>query len=104
MRATTACRKEEENKVKGKEGVPSSAPNVVGKEAPKWKAEGKDDSPPKKVSVSLGDKLPKKSSPPKPSHDASKGLMTTSNSIIQGPDCHLLTHKDTAVEVLFTDQ
>ena len=104
MRATTACRKEEENKVKGKEGVPSSAPNVVEKELPKWKAEGKDDCPPKKVSVSLEDKLPKKSSPPKPSHEASKGIMTTSNSIIQGPNRHLLTHKDTAVEVLFTDQ
>ena len=79
MRATIARRKEE--KEKGKEGVSSSAPKVVGKGVPKRKADGKDDRPPKKVSITPGDKPPKKSSPPKPSHGADKGLMMTSSPI-----------------------
>ena len=44
------------------------APKVVKKGAPKRKADGKDDCPPKKVSVAPRDKLPKKPSPSKPSH------------------------------------
>ena len=62
------------------------APKVVRKGAPKRKANEKDDRPSKKVSVTLGEKQPKKLSPPKPSHGAGKGLVT------QGTRC-LLTHK-----------
>ena len=98
MRATTARRKEE--KEKGKEGVSSSAPKVVGKGLPKRKADGKDDRPPKKVSAAPGDKPPKKSSPPKPSHGADKGLMMTSGPITQGSVHHLHAHKEHAVEVI----
>ena len=36
---------------------------------------------PKKVSVTPRDKLPKKSSPPMPSHEAGKGLMTMSGPV-----------------------
>ena len=52
------------------------------------------------MSVTPGDKLPKKSSPPKPSHGAGKGLMTTSSPVTQGLDPRLLTHKDNVVEVI----
>ena len=81
MRATTAHRKEEEKKVKGKEGVSSSAPKVVRKGAPKRKVDGKDDRPPKKVFVPPADKLHKKLSSSKPSHGVGKGLMTTSSLV-----------------------
>lgn len=81
VRIAVAHRKKEEKKEKGKGGASSSAPKVVGKRAPKRKADGKDDRPPKKVSVTPKDKLPKKPSPPKLSHGAGKGLMTTSGPI-----------------------
>ena len=68
------------------------APKVVMNGAPKRKANEKDDRPSKKVSVTLGEKQPKKLSPPKSSHGAGKGLMTTSGLITQGTRC-LLTHK-----------
>ena len=68
------------------------APKVVRKGAPKRKANEKDDRPSKKVSITLGEKQPKKLSPPKPSHGAGKGLMTTSFLVTQGTCC-LLTHK-----------
>lgn len=100
VRAVVAQKKkEEENKTKG-EGASSSTPKATGKVAPKRKANGKDDRPPKKAPVTPGDKLPKKSSPPKSSHGADKGLMTTSGPVAQGPDYRLLTHKDYAVEVM----
>ena len=57
MRAAAARRKKEENKAKRKEGASSSTPKAVRKGAPKRKADGKDDHPPKKVSVTLRDKL-----------------------------------------------
>ena len=82
VRAAAACRKKEEKKAKGKEGAPASAPKVVEKEAPKWKANRKDNCPPNKVSITLGDKLPKKPSPPKPSLATSKGLMTMLGQVI----------------------
>ena len=54
-----------------------SAPKVVRKGSSKRKNEGKDDHPLKKGPViPVGDKQ-KKSLPPKPSHRAGKGLMTT---------------------------
>ena len=69
-----------------------STPKVVKKGAPKRKVDGKDDHLFKIVSVTLGEKLPKKLSPPKPSHGASKGLMTTPGPVTQGTH-RLLTHK-----------
>ncbi|KAL0015042.1 hypothetical protein SO802_002111, partial [Lithocarpus litseifolius] len=63
------------------------------------KADGKDDRPSKKVSITLGDNPHKKPSPPKPSHGAGKGLMMTSNPITQGFVPYLLTHKEHVVEV-----
>ena len=98
MRATTARRKNE--KEKEKEGVSSSAPKVVGKGVPKRKADGKDNRPPKKVSAAPGDKLPKKSLPPKPSHGADKGLMTMSGPITQGSVLCLHAYKEHVVEVI----
>ena len=67
---------------------------------PKRKADGKDSRPSKKVTITPGDKLPKKPSPPKLSHGAGKRLMTTSSPISQGPDHHLLTQKDYGVEMI----
>ena len=98
MRATTAYRKEE--KEKGKEGVSSSAPKVVGKGVPKRKADEKDNCPPKKVFAAPRDKPPKNSSPPKPSHGADKGLMMTSGPITQGSVHRFRAHKEHAVEVI----
>ena len=98
MRATTARRKEE--KEKGKEGVSSSAPKVVGKGVSKRKADGKDNRPPKKVFATLGDKPPKKLSPPKPSHGADKGLMMMSGPITQGSVHRLRAHKEHVVKVI----
>ena len=66
VRVAASCRKEE--KEKGKEGASLSAPKVIEKGVSKRKADRKDDRPPKKVSVAPRDKLPKKPSPPKPSH------------------------------------
>ena len=80
VKAVAARRKEEEKKTK-REGASSSTPKVVGKGAPKRKANRKDNRPIKKPSITPRDKLPKKSSPPKPSHGASKGLMTTSSPV-----------------------
>ena len=55
VRALATTHKKEEKK-KGKEGVSSLAPKVVGKGAPKRKAEGKDECPLKKGTVTSGDK------------------------------------------------
>ena len=87
-------------KAKRKEGASSSAPKAVRKGAPKRKADEKDDHPPKKVSVTLGDKLPKKSSPLKLSHGAGKGLMPMSGPVTQGLDRCLPIQKDYTVEVI----
>ena len=98
MRATTARRKEE--KEKGKEGMSSLAPKVVGKGVPKRKSDGKDDRPPKKVSATPRDKPPKKSSPLKSSHEADKGLMMTLGPITQGSVLRLRAYKEHVVEVI----
>ena len=94
MRATTACKKEEERKAK--EGASLSAPKAVAKGSAKGKADGKDDRPSKKVAITLKYEHLKKS-PPKSSRGTSKGLMTSSGPIIKGPRC-LLTNKDYAIE------
>ena len=99
VKASTAHRKEKQ-KAKGKEGVSSSAPKAVEKGVPKRKADEKDNPPSKKVTVTPRDKLPKKSSPLKLSHDTGKGLMTMSSPISQGLNHRLLTHKDYAVEMV----
>ena len=99
MRTAAARRKEEEKKAKGEEAS-LLAPKATGNGAPKRKADRKDNRPPKKASVTPGDKLPKKPSPPKPSHGVGKGLMTTLGPVTQGLDCRLLTHKDYVVEVM----
>ena len=73
VREAATHKKEEERKAK--EGESSSAPKAVKKGATKRKGDGKDNRLSKKASVTLGEKLPKKPSPPK--HRDSKGLMMT---------------------------
>ena len=99
MRAVATRRKEEEKKVKGKEGASLLAPKVVGQGAPKRKVDGKDDCLSKKVTVTPRDKPPKKPSP-KPSHGVGKGLMMSSGPVTQEPNRHLLTHKEYTVKVI----
>lgn len=97
VRAATACKKEEERKAKGKEGVSSSAPKAVSKGLAKRKVDGKDDHPPKKRAITLGDAHLKKKSPPKSSHGMGKGVMTSFGPVIKGT-CYLLTHKDYTIK------
>ncbi|XP_050259054.1 uncharacterized protein LOC126704055 [Quercus robur] len=91
-----AARKKEEEKAKGKDGA--STPHSSLKGSIKRKSDGKDDPPSKKVAVTPTD-VPSQKSPPKLSHGAGKGVMTSSGPVIEGPRC-LLTHKDHAVESL----
>ena len=97
--SATQQKKKEENKLKG-DGASSSAPKVVGKGVHKRKADGKDDRPPKKPSVTVGDKSLKKADAPKTGHNVNKGLMTSSGLVAQGPDRRLLTHKDYAIKMV----
>lgn len=92
-------RKKEENKVKG-DGASSSAAKAIGKGAHKRKVDGKDDRPPKKPSVIVGDKSLKKPMPSKTGHDVGKGLMTSLGPVAQGSDRRFLTHKDYAIEMV----
>ena len=81
VKASAAARKKEERKKeKGKEGASLSAPKVAEKGAPKRKNDEKDNCPPKKPSIALGEMQPKKS-PSKLSHGAGKGLMTSSGPV-----------------------
>ena len=91
-----AARKKEEEKAKGKEGVSLSTPHTASKGSAKRKLDGKDNPPSKKVVVTPGD-VPSKRSSPKSSHGVGKGVMTSSDPVIEEPRC-LLTHKDYAVE------
>jgi len=95
IRAPATCKKEEG---KAKEGASLLDPKVVSKGVLKRKADGKDDRPSKKVSLTPRKELPKKPSPPK--HGADKGLMTSSSPVTKGIDRRLLTHKDYAVEMM----
>ena len=91
MRALAAtCKKEE--KEKGNERASLLNPKVVEKGAPKRKADGKDDCLSKKVSVTLGEKQPRKPLPPKLGHGSGNGLMTTLGTITQGT-YRLFMHK-----------
>ena len=69
------------------------------KGAPKRKADGKDDHPSKKPSVTPREKQLKKPSPPNPSHGTGKGLMTLTGSITQRPRLFLM-HKGYTVETV----
>ena len=58
--------------------------------------DGSDNRPSKKAAVTPGDEPLKEKSPPKPSHGAGKGVMTSTGPVREGP-CRLLTHNDYAV-------
>ena len=90
-----ATRKKEERLARGTEEGNSSVPKSVSKVL-KRKTDGDDDHPSKKIVVTLGDASPKGKSSLKPSHGASKGVMTSSGPVLEGPGC-LLTHKGYAV-------
>ena len=91
----TAARQKEEKRAKEVGGETSSTPKVVSKQA-KRKPDESDGRPSKKAAVTPGDDATKEKSPPKPSHGASKGAMTSLGPVSEGP-CRLLTHKDYAV-------
>ena len=94
IRAVVA-RQKEERKAKEAGGEASSTPKAVAKVA-KRKLDGIDSRPSKKAAISPGDEPLKEKSPPKPSHGAGKGVMTSTGPVSEGP-CRLLTHKDYAV-------
>ena len=94
IRVATTHQKEEK-RAKEAEGETSSTPKVVSKQA-KRKPDESDGCPSKKAAVNPGDGATKEKSPPKPSHGAGKGAMTSLGPVSEGP-CRLLTHKDYAV-------
>ena len=94
IRAAVA-RKKEERMTKGAKVGDSSAPKTVSKTS-KRKADGDVSRSSKKTVTILGDASPKGKSAFKPSHGASKGAMTSSGPVSEGPNC-LLTHKAYAV-------
>ena len=75
-----------------KEGASSSTPKGVDKGTSKQKSDGKDNRPLKKgPCIPSVEKQPKQSYPPKPSHGAGEGPMTSAR---------LLTHKEHVVEMI----
>ena len=82
------------------DGASSLAPKVVGKGVLKRKPDEKDDRPPKKPTVIVGDKSSKKLTSPKTGHGVGKGLMTSLGPVAQGPNRRLLMHKDYAIEMV----
>ena len=90
-----AARQKEERKAKEAGGEASSTPKAVVKVA-KRKPDGSDSRPSKKTAVTPADEPLKEKSPPKPSHGAGKGVMTSTGPVNEGP-CRLLTHKEYAV-------
>ena len=94
VRAVVA-RQKEEKRANEAGGETSSTPKAITKQA-KRKPDGSDGRPAKKAAVTPGDGAAKEKSPLKPSHGASKGVMTSLGPINEGPYC-LLTHKDYAV-------
>ena len=87
------------NKTNG-DGASSSAPKSIRKGAHKRKVDGKDDHPPKKPSVTVGDKSSKKLTPLRIGHDVGKGLMTSLGPVAQGPDRRFPMHKNYAIEMV----
>ena len=74
---------------------------VVTKGSSKRKNEGKDNHPHKKgLGTPAGDKQPKQSSLPKPSHGIGKELMTEKGPIAQGAIRRLLMHTEHAIEMV----
>ena len=90
-----ATHKKEERLTKGAEKGDSSAPKTVNK-APKRKADEDVTRPSKKIVTIPDGGSPKGKSALKPTHGMSKGTMTSSGPVPQGPSC-LLTHKAYAV-------
>ena len=87
-------------KQKEKEGASSLTPKGVINGSSKRKSKGKDDCPLNKgPALPTGDK-PKKSSPPKLSRGASKGLMTVTGLVTQRIVRRLLTYKEHVVEMV----
>ena len=89
-----AARQKAEKKAHKAGGEASSTPKVPTRQA-KRKPDGSDRRLAKKAAVTPGSV--KEKSPPKPSHGAGKGAMTSLGPVNEGP-CRLLTHKDYAVE------
>ena len=94
IRAVVAHKKEE-RLAKGTEEGDSSAPKSVSK-ALKRKADGDGTHLSKKTVIIPSDASPKGKSALKPSYGASKGAMTSSGPVLEGPS-YLLTHKAYAV-------
>ena len=91
-----AARQKAEKKAKEAGGETSSTPKASTKQA-KRKPDESDRRPAKKAVVTPGNAVAKEKSPPKPSHDAGKGAMTSLGPVNEGP-CRLPTHKGYAVE------
>ena len=91
-----AARQKAEKKAKEAGGETSSTPKASTKQA-KRKPDGSDRRPAKKAAVTPGNGAAKEKSPPKPSHGAGKGAMTSLGPVNEGP-CRFLTHKDYVVE------
>ena len=86
-----AARQKAEKKAKEAGGETSSTPKASTKQA-KRKPNGSDRRLAKKAAVTPGNGATKEKSPPKPSHGAGKGAMTSLGPVNEGP-CRLLTHK-----------
>ena len=97
VRAAVAHKKKEERRAKGKEGASWLTLKAVSKGSAKRKANGKDNRPPKKAAITPKDAHTKKKSPLKSSRGVSKGMMTSTGPVVEGPR-RLLTYKDYAVE------
>ena len=80
---------------KRRQGETSSTPKASSKQA-KRKPDGSDRRPAKKAVVTPGNGAAKEKSPPKPSHGAGKGAMTSLGLVNEGL-CRFLTHKDYAI-------
>ena len=93
QRIRAAARQKAEKKAQEAGGEASSTPKAPTRQA-KRKPDGSDRRPAKKAVVTPGSA--KEKSPPKPSHGAGKGAITSLGPANEGP-CRLLTHKDYAV-------
>ena len=89
-----AARQKAEKKAQEVGREASSTPKASTKQA-KRKPDRSDRRPIKKTTVTSG--AAKEKSPPKPSHGAGKGAMTSLGPVNEGP-CRFLTHKDYVVE------
>ena len=82
IRAAATRKKEEAKLAKGTKEGTSSTPKTVSKVS-KRKPDRNDDRPSKRAAIIPGDTSPKRKSPLKPSHGASKGVMTSSGPVIE---------------------